>query len=426
MFKSFLGHVSLQKIPYFLGALVIGIVSTGYAHFFSKAEGLAKEIFHHSPLLMLIVTPLSFLLSWSIIYFISPYSGGSGIPQVIVAIELSESQREVWSKKLLGLKVAFFKIFSSLICVAGGGASGREGPTIHIAACLSYFIGKRFQKIWPKLVHETWAIVGGAAGISAAFSTPLAGLVFAIEELSNQHFTSFRTALILAVLISGLAAQWMAGPYLYLGIPKVENFYFSFLLETVVIAILCGLVGGAFAKIVAWGTLRKRQIKNPMVLGGIALGCGFLVALMAILIDQRAFGPGRDILHELLYDKDSVLSWHLQVVRFLSPILTYLSGGGGGVFAPALALGGCIGASINQIFENPAHNLSVLIGMIALLTGVTRAPLTSLVIVLEMTDHHSAILPMMVSAFLSYVVAKLVDPKSLYEHLKEQFTPPPS
>jgi H+/Cl- antiporter ClcA len=374
------------------------------------------------PYYLFVVTPLTFLLGWWLVHRIAPEAQGSGIPQVMAAVETHKMPNQgPFIERLLGIRTVIVKVLSSGLCVMGGGAVGREGPTIQMGASIFHFVGRKSEKVSSHLQHDFWVITGGAAGIAAAFNTPLGGLVYAIEELTTTHFNKFKTSLIAAVIISGLASQWITGSYLYLGFPKLMDARLSIVPWTLLIGLVCGLMGAIFGKLLFKFSNKRRALMKERSFALVALGCGLGVAALTVFFDSRAAGSGKEITTHLLFTDGSGADWKLMIVRFVSPILSYLSGCAGGIFAPSLAAGASIGTFLANIFNIENSNLITLLGMIAFLTGVTHAPFTSFVLVLEMTDRHSAIFPMMLAALSASMIAKIVDRRSFYEHMKEYY-----
>ena len=161
----------------------------------------------------------------------------------MAAIELSTPRTVDKVKGLLSLRIIFVKIVSSLVMVLGGGIIGREGPTIQIAGSVFWKINQWLPAWWPKISKKNMIMTGAAAGLAAAFNTPLGGIVFAVEELSKTHINQFKTALFTAIIIAGLTAQAFLGPYLYLGYPDVSHLSGFIFLPVILVALLSGLVG---------------------------------------------------------------------------------------------------------------------------------------------------------------------------------------
>jgi len=133
--------------------------------------------------------------------------------------------------------------------ILGGGVVGREGPTIQIAGSVFRKINQILPDWWPKVSKRNMIMTGAAAGLAAAFNTPLGGIVFAIEELTKTHISYFRTALFTAVIIAGLTAQDLFGPYLYLGYPIIKGLSIYIFLGVILVAVLAGLGGSITGRI---------------------------------------------------------------------------------------------------------------------------------------------------------------------------------
>ncbi|MEO7444710.1 MAG: chloride channel protein, partial [Ferruginibacter sp.] len=204
-------HVQ-QVLPFWIASLLVGLIAVAYTKLFSYAEDLLQTSLARHSWLIFIMAPICFLLAWLMVRILAPGARGSGIPQVMAALELATPRHYSKVKGLLSLRVIITKIGSSLFMVLGGGAIGREGPTIQIAGSVFTFVNKIIPASWPKLGRQSFILTGAAAGLAAAFNTPLGGIVFAIEELARTHVRHFRTALFTAVIIAGLTAQGFLGP----------------------------------------------------------------------------------------------------------------------------------------------------------------------------------------------------------------------
>lgn len=415
--------LSIDDLLYWTAAVVLGGVAVLYAKLFMLAEHFAFNMLKDYGWYFGAAVPVLFALSWWIVNKFGPEAGGSGIPQVMCALQCEEEKNfPTKAKALVKIRTAVVKIIGSLIGVVGGAAVGREGPTIQIGAALFYRVRDLAMKVSGKTFGaDVWMITGSAAGVAAAFNTPLGGLVFAIEELAKSHFNRFKSSLLVAVILAGISSQLFQGSYLYLGIPKVNPFDFHLLPWVVLIGILCGSLATLFAEVLfKLSTLRSKVKSVPKNLALSMLG-GLMVVGLALYVHPMAFGGGKEAITSLLFEYSSEAPWHLALVRYVSPLISYLSVGAGGIFAPSLAAGGTIGSLFSSFVLPHNHNLVVLLGMIAFLTGVTRAPFTSFVLVLEMTDRHSAIFPMMLVAVIAQGTAHLINPISFYERVTENW-----
>ncbi|GAB3040868.1 chloride channel protein [Spirosoma pulveris] len=416
-------RVILQSLPFWVASLLTGLVAVGYEEVFVLAEDISFTWIEANPLLVFLLTPLAFLLAWLLVRKLAPAARGSGIPQVMAGIELSNPTTHGRIGYLLNLRVVAVKVLSSLVLLAGGGVIGREGPTIQISAAIFRAINRLQPAGWPQLSRQIALVTGGAAGLAAAFNTPLGGIVFVVEELTQTHITRFRTAVFTAVIIAGMTAQAIQGPYLYLGFPKVTASTGWFLGIVVLVAMFCGLAGAVFAKTLLWvNAYRRRFTTLPQQAAWVA-GCGLVMAALAYVIGTDAVGTGKPIINRLLFQNDHLTPWYLFPIRFAGMALSYSSGAAGGVFATSLSAGAILGDALSRLARvTPSDtNLVILVSMVSFLTGVVRSPFTAAILVLEMTDRHSAIFQLLLGGLMAQGAASLIDPVSFYEHLKEGF-----
>ncbi|ADB41768.1 chloride channel protein [Spirosoma linguale] len=416
-------RVILQSLPFWVASLLTGLIAVGYEELFVLAEDISFTWLEAHPLLVFGLTPLAFLMAWLLVKKLAPAARGSGIPQVMAGIELSNPASHGRIGYLLDLRVVAVKMVSSLVLLAGGGVIGREGPTIQISAAIFRAINRLQPAGWPQLSRQIALVTGGAAGLAAAFNTPLGGIVFVVEELTQTHITRFRTAVFTAVIIAGMTAQAIQGPYLYLGFPKVTASTGWFLGIVVLVAMFCGLAGAVFAKTLLWiNAYRRRFTTLPQQAAWVA-GCGLVMAALAYLMGTDAVGTGKPIINRLLFQNDHLTPWYLFPVRFAGMALSYSSGAAGGVFATSLSAGAILGDALSRLARvTPSDtNLVILVSMVSFLTGVVRSPFTAAILVLEMTDRHSAIFQLLLGGLMAQGAASLIDPVSFYEHLKEGF-----
>ena len=413
----------LQSLPFWVASVLVGGLAVGYEKLFEWAERASFAWLGQAPFLAFVLTPAAFLLSWGLVRGLAPAARGSGIPQVMAGIELSTPIQHRHTGYLLSMRVAVVKVLSSVVLLLGGGVIGREGPTIQISAAIFRAINRLQPAGWPQLSRQIALVTGAAAGLAAAFNTPLGGIVFVVEELTQIHLSRFRMAVFTAVIIAGLTAQAFLGPYLYLGYPQITSpgGWFSGLIA--VVAVLCGLAGALFAKTLLWLNAYRRQFTTLPAQAGWVAGAGLLLAALAYAVGPEAVGTGKPIINRLLFQNNGLTPWHLFPVRFAGMALSYSSGGAGGVFATSLSAGAILGDSLARLagVAVPDRNLLILVSMVSFLTGVVRSPFTAAILVLEMTDHHGVIFQLLLSGLLAQAVAALIDRHSLYDHLKAGF-----
>ena len=413
----------LQAIPFWVASLVTGLIAVVFTKLFAFVEEESSFVFQHAAWAFFIITPLCFIISWQLVKRLAPYSRGSGIPQVMAAAELSTPKYNYLVGQLLSLKIIVVKIFSTLIMAFGGGVVGREGPMIQIAGSIFRKINQLLPAWWPKISKRNMINAGAAAGLAAAFNTPLGGIVFAVEELTKTHISYFKTALFTAVIIAGLTAQGLLGPYLYLGYPNVNDLSSWMFLSVIVVAIVAGLAGSTMSKMILLIFRWKAKFKKTSFQYVYAITSAIGIATFAFLIDERVFGSGKIIMTTALFTPEKYVAWYVPLMRIGGTMISFTMGGSGGVFAPALAAGASIGSLFSSWFHLSATdtNLLILCGMVSFLTGVTRTPFTSAILVLEMTDRHSVIFQLMLAGMVASLVSLLIDKHSFYEHLKIQY-----
>lgn len=413
----------LTAFPFWLGAFITGGVAVIYAALFSFAESGTVYIYKHASWLFFIITPLCFLISLWVVKKFAAYAGGSGIPQVSAAIELTSPKQHYKVNKLLNLRLLVVKVISSLVMVFGGGVIGREGPTIQISATIYKKINDWLPNWYPKISKRNMIVTGAAAGLASAFNTPLGGIVFAIEELTKIHFSFFKSALLTGVIIAGLTALNFLGPYLYLGYPVLDNIPGWIILVVIPVALLTGLGGSGMGRIILFVFKKKEALKKNYQKYIYVVVCGLIIASLAIFIDHRTFGSGKEIMVSTLFTNDKHLEWYMPVLRIVGPIISFSTGAAGGIFAPSLSAGASIGSVMAGWFElsGPATNLIILCGMAGFLTGITRSPFTCSILVLEMTNSHNIIFYIMITALSANLVSNLISRQSFYDQLKVKY-----
>ncbi|WP_404985715.1 chloride channel protein [Chryseobacterium sp. M5] len=419
-----LKHNLLQAIPFWIGSVITGFFAVMYAKIFAWGENLLHFILDWHDWMIFIIAPIGFVLSWWLVKEFAPNAKGIGIPQVMAAVELANPKEHRKIRSLLSIKIIVFKIISSVVLVIGGGAVGREGPTIQIAGSIFRKVNEYLPEWWPKISKKNMIMTGAAAGLAAAFNTPLGGIVFAVEELSKTHINYFKTALFTAVIIAGLTAQTLAGSYLYLGYPKTNDVSLMVMFPIILVGGIAGILASQLSvtmlKISDW---KKRKLKTDKSNVLFLVGCALVIAFISFFISREVLGSGKEIMERVLFTPDKHEDWYVPILRMLGPALSFTSGGAGGIFAPALTAGASIGSVISGIIHLTPNetNVVILAGMVAFLTGITRAPFTSAIIVLEMTDRHSLIFHLMLAGMVSSLFSILVSRHSLYDVLKMNF-----
>ncbi|MCG2793178.1 MAG: chloride channel protein [Weeksellaceae bacterium] len=413
----------LQAVPFWIGSVFTGIAAVLYAQIFAFGEHTLNKILDWHLWMIFIIAPAGFVLSWWLVKKYAPQAKGSGIPQVMAAVELANPKENHLIPQLLSFRVIIIKVLSSFVLVSGGGAIGREGPTIQIAGSIFRKVYEYLPEWWPKISKKNMILTGAAAGLSAAFNTPLGGIVFAVEELSKIHINYFKTALFTAVIIAGLTAQSFAGSYLYLGYPKTNDVTLGIMFPIIFVSGICGILSSQLSVAMLKINRLKKKLKTDLSNIIFLVICALVVASIAYFVNREMLGSGKDIMERILFTDQKIEDWYVPILRMLGPALAFTSGGAGGIFAPALSTGATIGSVFAGVMNLSDHETNVLVlsGMVAFLTGITRAPFTSAILVLEMTDRHSLIFHLMLAGMMSSIFSVLVSRHSLYEVLKLSF-----
>lgn len=413
----------LQLFPFLIAATFTGVFAYAYSRVFHYAEVFSHTLLAYNRLAIFFVTPVCFLASWWLVWRYAPFARGSGIPQVMAAIELSQRGKNPLVDQLLSWKIIIVKVISSTIKVIGGGILGREGPTIQVAAAIFKLVHDRLPKWWVSVSASNVILAGGAAGLAAAFNTPLGGIVFAIEELSKHHFRFYKSALFIGVIISGLAAQGLGGGYLYLGHAATNYQGWLIYPGIVLVSVVTGYFGSVMCSVILriMKLMRRKRGSTTELL--MVIGGAMFVAFFIFLIGTDAMGSGKHLLDRYLFTADKQVEWYMPFVRMNGLIATFSSGGAGGIFAASLSTGATFGAFIAQALHLVGDNANVLIlvGMAGFLTAVTRTPFTSSIIIFEMTDRHSVIFFLLLGTLIANLAATINARRSFYDQMKENY-----
>lgn len=403
-----------SRLAALLSAVALSLVAIVFARAGEIAQHLFAAFYRQWPWLVLVAGPLGFVLVVSATRRWAPAARGSGIPQVMAAIHHPE---QGGAGPLISLPTALFKFAATVVMLAVGGSVGREGPTVQISAAVAAAVHR-----WLKVPITAGVIIaGGAAGVAAAFNTPLAGVAFAIEELASAFEQRVAVLVMAAVMVSGLVSLGLAGDYVYFGAVTDGMPLRAMVLAAPLAGVLGGIAGGLFASaLVAMAGSRWRVVvalrSRPLLL---ALGCGLVVAVTGMLTHGLSWGTGYETTRGLLGGRAASLAFG--PAKFVATLATALSGAPGGIFAPSLSVGAGLGQALALLFPNDPAGAVVLLGMAGYFTGVVRAPLTAVIIMAEMTGSRAMILPLFATALIADAVSARVCRHKLYHALSKPF-----
>ena len=406
------------RVTLWVAATLAGLLVVMFARLADLALMQFTQQSAARPWLPFIYTPLiGMFVVWMTSRFFTG-AQGSGIPQVIAATRLAHQGKPV--NKLVSLRLAFAKIGLGTLALTGGFSAGREGPSVQVAASIMHF----FHRYLPNariIRPEDLILAGGAAGIAAAFNTPLAGVAFAVEELGRKLETRTSGVLLSTIILSGMVAIALQGNYNYFGHFDVQEANFDIVLPILAIGIGCGVMGGLFSRMLLWPQRYRSFVVwewrrlHPVWFAG---GCGMIVAILGWLSGGMSFGSGYGITSQIIVS-DVGLPWHAPITRFLATVVTFFSGIPGGIFAPSLAVGAAVGANVAEYFALAAQPIIALC-MVGFLAAVTQSPITSAIIVMEMIDSHGMVISLMAVALIAKAVSARMGPE-LYQQLARGF-----
>ena len=363
-------------------------------------------------------TPLSTAgIVWTTRRF-APGAAGSGIPQVMAAQDsiVNGHVRNIF----VSLRLSLSKMALTGWGLLAGLSLGREGPSVQIAAGIMHS-ARHWLPSRSKISDQSLLVAGGAAGIAAAFNTPLRGVMFAIEELTRKPEHRNHGLIMAAIVLAGLMGVSAYGNSSYFGVIRVAGFGWSVFVPAIFVSVGCGLLGGLFSRLLVvslsgssqdWFSVQRTT--RPVLFAG---GCGLAIALIGVMSSGATFGSGYAHTKASLENSGDTNAMYV-MFKFVTTWLTTWTGVPGGIFAPSLAIGGALGADVAQwtTYVNPPTLIAL--GMAAFLAAVTQAPLTAFIIVMEMVDGHALVLTLMASALLASGISRLIS-APLYSSLTD-------
>ena len=344
-----------------------------------------------------------------------PSAGGSGIPQVKAALHdaLPADRRSFF----VSLRLTLAKMALGAAGFAAGLSVGREGPSVQIAAGVMQH-ARRWLSPRTTIDARALLVAGGAAGIAAAFNAPLAGVVFAIEELTGRLESRSSGLIITAIVLAGLVAVSAFGNLSYFGVIRVPRLGWDAVGPGLLVTLIGGVAGGVFARLMtasltgAPERMNRLRAKHPLRFAAVG---GLAVAVIGVVTGGMTFGAGSEAVKQMLHGQDQLTPLYT-LLKFVATWLTAWCGVPGGIFAPSLSIGAGIGHAVAQLAASNLGPTLIAIGMAAFLAAVTQAPLTAFIIVMEMVDGHAMVLSLMASAMLASLISRMIS-RPLYEAL---------
>lgn len=389
------------------GLLVVGftLLAEAASHAFDRLQAVSEGA-RYAPLLW---TPaLTVAVLWLTRRYV-PGAAGSGIPQVVRALD--DDLHPVQQSWMVSLKVSLAKVGLVSGGLLAGLSIGREGPTVQVGA--GVMVGaRRWLSPQSGIDAHDLMVAGAAAGIAAAFNTPLGGIVFALEQLSRRRGISHSALVISGIVLAGLVAVATFGNETYFGRLRVQELSWSLLVPGLVVALAAGLAGGLFSRLMIVSTrgLPDRfshwRRTHPL---RFAAACAFGVAMICVVTNGATAGAGYTPTRALL-EGQAELPGIYTLLKFCATWLSAWTGVPAGVFAPSLAIGAGIGHDVAQVagLGREAAIPLIALGMVGFLAATTGGPITAFIIVMEMVSGHAMVLSLMACALLASGVARLI------------------
>ena len=406
-----------RRLVFWIGGLAVGAAAVALALAADEAQRGFRWLIARWPYLPFVLTPVGLALSAVLTRRYFPGSQGSGIPQAIAARQHIDAAAR---GRLLSLRIAAGKVMLTLLALATGGSVGREGPTVQVGASIMHAAGRASGGQFKGLI-----LAGSAAGVAAAFNTPLAGIVFAIEEMSRSFEQRTSGLVLTAVIIAGIASLGLLGNYTYFGHTAAE---LGSMIDWLAVP-LCGIAGGLLGGLFSLALVRAsrglpgwlgRMLRERPVVSAAAMG--LLVALIGYLSGGTTYGTGYAEAKTLLENGGHIPA-SFGIFKFLATALCSVSGIPGGIFSPSLAVGAGLGANIAALLPFAPAGAVILLGMVSYFTGVVQAPITAFVIVMEMTDSHRMAIPLMAASLIAYGTSRFIGTQPVYRALSVPFLP---
>ncbi len=340
---------------------------------------------------------------------------GSGVPQTKAAFHLQGGA--------IPLRVPIGKFITGVLCIGSGHSMGREGPSVQIGAGIASAIG-RWLRLSPARVKEL-VPVGAAGALAAAFNTPIAAVLFALEELIGNMNATLLGSTVVASVAAVVVQRSILGNEPLFRVPGYALEHPAELIGYAVLGIVGGLISLAFCKSLLalrlwFRRLPKWTVMLQPAMGGVVIGA-------TLLFFPEVKGVGYDYVDQALNGGLVLRTMALLcVVKLGATVISYCSGNAGGIFAPSLYIGamagGVVGMAVNTVapFPTGEPGAYALVGMGALFAGIIRAPLTSVFMIFEITQDYQILVPLMVANLLSFAISRRYQPIPVYEALLHQ------
>lgn len=398
--------------------ILVGILGGLSAVMFTLAiDSTARVLFGLNPSAarVFLVPVLSSLATGALLAWVFPDVRGSGVPQTEAAYHLHEGR--------IPLRVPLGKFVMGVLCIGSGHSMGREGPSVQIGAGIASNVG-RWLKIPGGRVKDL-VPVGAAGALAAAFNTPVAAVLFALEEIIGDLNASLLGSTVIASVASVVVERSILGNQPLFRVPEYHLQHPGELLAYAALGVVGGFVSLAFCTLLL--RLRRFFLRRPRSTRVLQPVAGAVVIGAVLIVVPEVMGVGYEYVDQALNGglllRTMIL---LCLVKLLATAVSYSSGNAGGIFAPSLYIGAMAGGAVGTLvhrfapFSTADPGAYALVGMGTLFAGIIRAPMTSVFMIFEITQDYQILVPLMVANLLSFMISKRFQPMPMYHALLQQ------
>lgn len=407
-----------QKLVFWVGAIFLGLLIVTMTLLSEWAGNTYRTLSSQFSWFNFVIAPVGLSFTAWITSRFFPGSEGSGIPQVKSALEIMDDLSA--RSKLISLRIGLGKILLPIIGLFSGASVGFGGPAVHVGASLMASLG-RAVKFPPHYMEKGLILAGAAAGFAAMFSAPLTGIIFAIEEMGRALEERISSLVLTAIVFSGVTAYSLLNTYIFFDDESLVMPWSQSWLAVPLCGIVAGFFGGIFCKIILTGKKLLDKFNIPITMLGFLFG--LCIAILGLISNGDTFGSGYQEARSIIQTGE-IGNPFFPLYKMLATSATFFSGIPSGIFVPSIATGAGIGANLADWLPVAPASAMILMCITAYFSGMLQSPLTSFVIVIEITNSHEIIIPLMAAAFFATGTSRLINPTPLYRALCDSYNPP--
>lgn len=404
-----------QRLAFWLGAIIVGILIVTMKLLSEWAGDTYRALSLDYPWFNFVIAPLGLCLTTWLTFRFFPGSERSGVPQIKTALEIHGDLQQ--RTKLISFRIMIGKMLLPIMGLFSGASVGFGGPAVHVGASLMAFMGKAV-KFPPHYMERGLILAGSSAGFAAMFSAPLAGIIFAIEEMGRAMEEQISSLVLTAIVFSGVTAYAILNNHIFFHDKTLVMPFGISWFAIPLCGIIGGLSGGLFSLIIVKGGQVIKKTGISIVL--IAFLCGLLIAILGFISKGTTFGSGFHQAHHIL-EGVGKMDPLFPLYKLIATCLTVFSGIPSGIFVPSIAIGSGLGADLGMYIPIAPMSAMILLTVTAYFSGMLQSPLTSFVLVMELTDSHEILIPLMTTAFFATAASRLINRIPLYRALCDTY-----